>query len=114
MNNFTAEYRDETIPHVNDSFIDPREALHGDRIEVFKNFYETKAPGEIIFGFDISSQYPAVMALDYYAVGAKESKKYIVKQLTPDLLNDKNFGLVKCGITCPKSLYVLVLLRRRK
>ena len=74
MNNFTTEYRDEILQNVNDSFIDPREALHGGRTEVFKTFYETKAPGEIIFGFDMSSQYPYVMALDGYAVGAKRNK----------------------------------------
>ena len=34
----------------------PRGALHGGRTEVFKTFYETKAPSEFIFGFDISSQ----------------------------------------------------------
>ena len=53
MNNFPNEYRDEIIQHVNNSFIDPREALHGGRTEVFKTFYETRAHGEIMFGFDI-------------------------------------------------------------
>jgi len=75
MNNFTDEYRDEVIQHVNASFINPREALHGESTEVFKTFYEIKVPGEIIFGFDISSQYPAVTVLDSYAVEAKKSKK---------------------------------------
>ena len=79
MNNFTPEYRDELLQHVSDSFIDPREALHGGRTEVFKTFYETKKPNEIIFGFDISSQYPAVMALDQYAVGVKKCKNYSIK-----------------------------------
>ena len=55
MNNFEPEYRQEIIQHVNEHFIDPRNALHGGRTEVFKTFYETKAPGEFIFGFDISS-----------------------------------------------------------
>ena len=50
MNNFPTEYRDAIIQHVNNSFIDPREALHGGRTEVFKTFYETEAPGEIISG----------------------------------------------------------------
>ena len=49
MNNFTDEYRDEIVQHVNNNFIDPREALHGGRTEVFKTFYETRAPGEIIW-----------------------------------------------------------------
>jgi len=74
MNNFTDEYSYEIIQHVNDGFTDPREALHGSRTEVFKTFYETKAPGEIIFGFDISSQYPAGMALDSYAVRAQKKQ----------------------------------------
>ena len=46
MNNFTDEYEDEIIQHVNNSFIDPRDALHGGRTEVFKTFYKTKAPGD--------------------------------------------------------------------
>ena len=68
--------RNETVQHVNDSLIGPREALHGGRAEVLKTFYETKAPCEIIVGFDISSQYPAVMALDSYAVGARKRKEH--------------------------------------
>ena len=106
---FSSEIRDEIIQHVNDSFIDPRDALHGGRTEVFKTFYETKSPGEFIFGFDISSQYPAVMALDGYAVGCKKCKTYSIRQLTSDLLNDKFCGLVKCDIKCPKHVYVPVL-----
>ena len=49
------------------------------------------------------------MALDTYAVGAKRSKKYTVKQLTSYLLNDRFCGLVKCDIVCPKNLYVPIL-----
>ena len=79
MNNFTEEYRNDIIEHVNNNFIDPREALHGGRTEVFKTFYETKAPGEIIFGYDISSQYPSVMALDSYATGVKQCKNTRLK-----------------------------------
>jgi hypothetical protein len=78
MNNFADEYRDEIIQHVNDSFIDPREPLHGGRTEVFKTFYEIKASDEIILGFDISPQYPAITALGFNAIGAKKSKRYTV------------------------------------
>jgi hypothetical protein len=74
MANFDPAYLKDLKTFVEDSFIDPRNALHGGRTEVFKTFYETKTQEEKIFGFDISSQYPAVMALDTYAVGVKRSK----------------------------------------
>ena len=106
MNNFDSGYRDEIVQHVEDNFIDPRNALHGGRTEVFKTFYEAKSPGEIIFGFDISSQYPAVMALDPYAVGVKRNKKYTPQQLTIELLNGTFCGLVKCDLRCPKDMYI--------
>ena len=109
MNNFEPEYKKDIVRHANDHFIDPRHALHGGRTEVFKTFYETKAQGEFICGFDISSQYPAVMALDTYAVGVKRNKKYTIKQLTKEHLKDKFCGLVKCGIACPKDLYTPIL-----
>jgi hypothetical protein len=109
MNNFEPAYLKDINTFVEDSFIDPRNALHGGRTEVFKTFYETKNEQELIFGFDISSQYPAVMALDTYAVGVKRSRNYSIEALTTALLNGSFCGLVKCDVECPKDLYVPLL-----
>ena len=109
MKSFTKEYRSSLIQTVKDNFIDTRKALHGGRTEVFKTYCECKSPGEVIMSFDISSQYPAVMALDNYAVGVNCRKKYTIEQLTKDILNDNFIGLVKCDIWCPKDIYVPVL-----
>jgi hypothetical protein len=109
MANFDPAYLKDIKTFVEDSFIDPRNALHGGRTEVFKTFYETKTPEELIFGFDISSQYPAVMALDTYAVGVKRCRNYSIQALTEALLNGTFCGLVKCDVECPKDLYVPIL-----
>jgi len=93
MKSFTEEYRKSLIQSVSENFIDARKALHGGRTEVFKTYCECKSPGEVIMSFDISSQYPAVMALDDYAVGVNTRKKYNIEQLTKDILNDNSIGL---------------------
>ena len=108
MNNFTTEYRNQIIQHIKESFIDPRHALHGGRTEVIRPHYKC-IPGELIFGFDISSQYPAVMACDDYATKCKRIKKYTKEQLTYDILNDKFIGLIKCDVECPKGLFLPTL-----
>jgi len=70
LNNFPIEYRNDIINHVENNYIDPRQALHGGGTETLKTYYECEE-GEFIYGYDISSQYPAVMALDTYATGCK-------------------------------------------
>ena len=113
MNNFSTEYRNEIIDYVEINFIDAREALHGGRTETFKTYYECQEE-EFIIGDDISSQYPAVMALDSYATGCKKICKYTVAQLTEDILNDKFTGLVKCDVKCPKSSFLPLLPSKEK
>ena len=91
LNNFPTEYRNEIINHVENNYIDPRQAVHGGRTETLKTYYECEE-GEFIYGYDTSSQYPAVMALDTYATGCKTICKYTIPQLTEDILNDKFIG----------------------
>ena len=61
INNFQTEYRYEITNHVEHNYIDPRTALHGGRTEPLKTYYECDE-GEFIYGYGLSSQYPAVMA----------------------------------------------------
>eukprot|EP00972_Heterocapsa_arctica_P028382 4172728-Heterocapsa_arctica.AAC.1 len=59
--------------------------------------------------FDVTSLYPAVNALDEYAVGFK---KYVIT--TPEqILSGQFIGLVKCDFVPPTSLHVPVLPDRK-
>jgi hypothetical protein len=109
MNNFEPEYRDEIKQFVSGHYIDPRPALHGGRVECFKTYHEVLNELAKILGVDVSSLYPAVMSLDYYAVGCKQIKNYTVEEVTKRVLSGSLCGLVKCDIVCPKGLYVPIL-----
>ena len=84
-----------------------REALMGGRTEAFKSYFKCNKH-QNIFYLDVSSLYPAVNALDDYAIGYK---KYvdITGTLVQDILNDKFIGIVKCDIKPPKDLHIPVL-----
>ena len=68
----------------------------GGRTEAFKSYCKC-IQHQQIFYLDVCSLYPAVNALDDYAVGYK---KYvdITRTLVQDILNDKFIGIVKCDI----------------
>ena len=54
-----------------DSNINIRDALFGGRTEVFKRYFKC-SKGQKVYYFDVVSLYPAVNALDPYAVGFKK------------------------------------------
>ena len=73
-----------------------RAALMGGRTEAFKSYFKCNKHKKI-FHLDVCSLYPAVNALDDYAVGYQ---KYV--DIAPeDLLNDEFIGIVKCDIEPP-------------
>jgi hypothetical protein len=91
--------------------IDPREALFGGRTEVFKPLVQNSAlprrasldSAQPIRYYDICSLYPACMFFDDFPIG-HPTKIFQPKTFDPDW-----FGLIKCTIAPPRSLYHPVL-----
>ena len=90
------ESYETTIP------IEPRDSLYGGRTNALK-LYHNCAPNEKIFYFDFCSLYPAVMKYGVYPLG---HPKIISERFD---YSKKYFGIIKCSILPPKSLYLPVL-----
>ena len=63
-----------------------------------------------IFADDVCSMYPAVNALDDYAVGIKQ----FYKPTVDEIMDNSFIGVVKCDVVPPTDLYVPVLPSRVK
>jgi hypothetical protein len=81
----------------------PRDALFGGRTNAFRLHYKCK-PGEKIKYYDITSLYPAVQKQEQYPIGHPEILK------NPETTSIAEFfGIVKCSVLPPASLYAPVL-----
>ena len=82
--------------------LNPRDAFYGGRTNATKLLYEFKA-GECGKYVDVCSLYPTVMYYDNYPIGHPE------KIFNPENFDQDWYGLIKCKILPPHSLYHPVL-----
>ena len=100
-NDEVLQYFLKNICNIQESLI-PRDCLYGGRTNALK-LYKKCDHDEIIEYRDFTSLYPAVQKYDKFPIGHPE----IITDNFDDIKN--YFGLIKCKILPPKSLYLPVL-----
>ena len=105
----TPDARQAIEKQASDEHINIRDALYGGRAECFKTYVECEGV-QRIFADDVCSMYPAVNALDDYAVGFKQ----FYKPTVDEIMDDSFIGVVKCDVVPPTDLYLPVLPARVK